>query len=91
MTPDFKIDAEIAMANGKKDDRKNQVELPHVRSDEVIEEQMTNEGETPSLPPEVSAAIGRELQRVYEQQLKEPIPDRFTKLLDDLANGKRKG
>jgi len=37
------------------------------------------------LPPEVRGALGRELRRNYMSLVHEPLPDRFSKLLDQLA------
>lgn len=46
------------------------------------------DGQRP-LPRAASEMIGRRLRQAYETQLKEPIPDRFSALLDDLAKGGR--
>lgn len=43
-----------------------------------------------TLPPEVQASIGRQLKRVYADIVAEPMPDRFGKLLDELAQAGRK-
>lgn len=37
------------------------------------------------LPVEAQGRIGRQLQQVYGQMLSEPMPDRFTTLLQNLA------
>jgi hypothetical protein len=43
----------------------------------------------PPLPQEAQDRIGRHLRRVYGDLLAEPMPDRFTKLLEDLAKSER--
>ncbi len=43
-----------------------------------------------SLPPEVQASIGRQLKRAYADIVAEPLPDRFSKLLDELAQANKK-
>lgn len=43
-------------------------------------------GDMPSgLPQELQGAIGRQLKQVYGQMLSEPLPDKFTQLLDTLS------
>ncbi len=37
------------------------------------------------LPAEAQARIGRKLREAYEEVLAEPLPDRFSSLLDELA------
>ncbi len=41
---------------------------------------------TPSLPTEAQGRIGRELRNAYRNLLDEPLPDKFAKLIQDLAN-----
>ncbi len=38
-----------------------------------------------SLPPEAQGRIGRELRNTYRGLLDEPLPDKFAKLIEDLA------
>ena len=42
------------------------------------------------LPEEARSQIGRKLKQVYGDLLAEPLPDRFSKLLDELAKTERK-
>lgn len=37
------------------------------------------------LGPDIQATIGRQLRMVYHEVLSEPIPDRFVRLLEELA------
>lgn len=37
------------------------------------------------LPPEAQGLIGHQLREEYRRLLTEPLPDKFTKLLEDLA------
>lgn len=43
----------------------------------------------PALPPEVQGQIGKQLRQVYGQLLSEPLPDKFSKLLDQLGKPER--
>ncbi len=38
-----------------------------------------------SLPLELQGAIGKQLKQVYGQMLAEPLPDKFTQLLNKLS------
>ena len=40
--------------------------------------------------PIVSSAIGRQLKSLYDEFSREPVPDRFTELLEQLAEQERK-
>ncbi|MEZ5852331.1 MAG: NepR family anti-sigma factor [Hyphomicrobiaceae bacterium] len=51
--------------------------------------ELENTGEQ-SLPPEIQASIGRQLKRAYAEIVSEPLPDRFSKLLNDLARSNKK-
>jgi hypothetical protein len=42
------------------------------------------------LPPEAQGLIGHQLRQEYKRLLSEPLPDKFTKLLEDLAKSERK-
>ncbi len=42
------------------------------------------------LPSEAQGLIGHQLRQEYKRLLSEPLPDKFTKLLDDLAQSERK-
>jgi hypothetical protein len=42
------------------------------------------------LPTEAQGLIGHQLRQEYRRLLSEPLPDKFTKLLDDLAHSERK-
>ena len=48
------------------------------------ENSMKKEGAQP-LPQEAQGRIGRELRNSYSVLLNEPLPDKFTKLIDELA------
>lgn len=39
----------------------------------------------PQLGPDLQALIGQQLRAVYHEILNEPVPDRFVRLLDELA------
>jgi Anti-sigma factor NepR len=43
----------------------------------------------PALPPEVQGQIGKQLRQVYGQLLSEPLPDKFSKLLEQLGKPER--
>lgn len=38
------------------------------------------------IDPVVSSSIGKQLKRMYDEVLDEPVPDRFAKLLEQLAD-----
>jgi hypothetical protein len=42
------------------------------------------------LPVEAQGRIGQHLRRVYGEILAEPLPDKFSKLLSELAKAERK-
>lgn len=42
------------------------------------------------LPVEAQGRIGQHLRRVYGEILAEPLPDKFSKLLSELAKSERK-
>lgn len=42
------------------------------------------------LPTEARGLIGHQLRQEYRRLLSEPLPDKFTKLLDDLARSEHK-
>jgi hypothetical protein len=42
-----------------------------------------------ALPREARGRIGRHLRQAYGQLLSEPLPDRFSKLLEELAKAER--
>jgi hypothetical protein len=42
------------------------------------------------LPTEAQGLIGHQLRQEYRRLLSEPLPDKFTKLLDDLARSEHK-
>lgn len=41
------------------------------------------------LTPEAQSQIGRQLRKAYQELLEEPLPDRFSKLLQELAKRER--
>jgi hypothetical protein len=41
------------------------------------------------LPREAQGRIGQHLRRIYGEILAEPLPDKFSKLLNDLAKSER--
>jgi hypothetical protein len=43
----------------------------------------------PPLPTEAHGRIGRHLRKIYGDMLAEPMPDKFGKLLDELADSER--
>jgi len=46
---------------------------------------------TPALGPEVTAAIGRELRRMYAEIIAEGVPERFAEILRKLDEPSTKG
>ena len=42
-------------------------------------------GQHPRLDADLQAAIGQQLRAVYHETLNEPVPDRFVRLLEQLA------
>ena len=42
--------------------------------------------ETPNLSPSLQGHLGRQLRAAYSELIDEPIPDRFSKLLEELAS-----
>lgn len=47
-------------------------------------DQCPSAGDTP-LPREIQGKIGKELRQVYGRMLAEPLPDKFSKLLEELG------
>ena len=45
--------------------------------------------DSPALPLEAQGRIGKQLRRVYSDILSEPMPDKFSKLLEDLAKSEK--
>jgi hypothetical protein len=43
------------------------------------------------LGPDLQAVIGQQLRMVYHEVLNEPIPDRFVRLLEELAKNEGSG
>jgi hypothetical protein len=43
----------------------------------------------PTLEPHLQAHIGRQLRNMYEAMTREPVPDRFKLLLDQLEAGEK--
>lgn len=43
-----------------------------------------------TLPPEAQGLIGHQLRQEYRRILSEPLPDKFSKLLQDLAKSETK-
>lgn len=43
-----------------------------------------------ALPPEAQGLIGHQLRQEYRRILSEPLPDKFAKLLQDLAQSESK-
>lgn len=41
-------------------------------------------------PPELGREIAKQLRALYGRQVAEPLPDKFTNLLDQLARAERK-
>lgn len=41
-------------------------------------------------PPELGKEIAKQLKQLYGRQVAEPLPDKFTILLDQLAKAERK-
>lgn len=42
-----------------------------------------------ALPRELQGAIGKQLKHVYGQMLAEPLPDKFTQLLETLSKSEK--
>ncbi len=65
--------------NGPKADGRQSVPAKddHVKDDHVV------------LPMEAQGRIGQHLRRIYGEILAEPLPDKFSKLLNDLAKSER--
>ncbi len=59
-------------------------------SQEQMEAETQANIDPPTLPKTAEAEIAAELKRLYGQMLAEPMPDRFTGLLDQLAKAERK-
>jgi hypothetical protein len=54
----------------------------------VYPEAAVNElGAKPTLDREIQARIGDKLRAMYDELLEQPVPDRFTDLLDRLGQG----
>lgn len=54
----------------------------------VYPEAAVNElGAEPTLDREIQARIGDKLRAMYDELLDQPVPDRFTSLLDRLSQG----
>jgi hypothetical protein len=62
---------------------------------EVDARKPANQGEAPTETPEQAdpkvdlGALGAQLKQLYSSWLDEPVPDRFTKLLDELERDER--
>jgi len=76
----------------------NEGESKGKRKDKDKGSRDSKEGETvvphnskPSVTPEVQDHLGLQLRKVYSNLVAEPLPDRFEKLLQDLAAGRDKG
>lgn len=56
--------------------------------------QQTTGGDTgggaPPLTPKLQGHIGRQLRAAYSQLVHEPMPDKFTKLIEELAAAQKK-
>lgn len=50
-----------------------------------VADETARAADAPPLPAEAQDRIGRHLQQIYGQLLSEPMPDKFAKLLSDLA------
>lgn len=44
----------------------------------------------PPLPQDVQDLLGLKLRRAYAEVVSEPLPDKFSKLLEQLANASKK-
>ena len=49
-----------------------------------------NGAERAVLPKEAHGRIGQQLRRIYGDMLAEPLPDKFSQLLDELSKSERK-
>lgn len=45
--------------------------------------------DTPPLTEQAQGRIGRELRNAYREMLDEPLPDKFSKLMEDLAKSEK--
>lgn len=43
-----------------------------------------------TLPTEIRGELGRQLRQVYGEMLAEPLPDKFSQLLNDLAKSEKR-
>lgn len=43
-----------------------------------------------TLPTEIRGELGRQLRQVYGELLAEPLPDKFSQLLNDLAKSEKR-
>jgi Anti-sigma factor NepR len=68
---------ERELAAGKK------VEMATQYSDRIRTEKVEPEG--PQLSPNLQGHLGRQLRAVYSELIQEPMPDKFSKLLEELA------
>jgi len=55
------------------------------RADAPSQAALERSQQHPQLDAGVQARIGRQLRAVYHEILSEPVPDRFVRLLDELA------
>jgi len=59
-------------------------------SHKMPDEQKLSRSETPKLDTNVQAHLGSELRELYRAMLREPVPERFLELLDQLEGRKGK-
>lgn len=45
--------------------------------------------DAPPLTEQAQGRIGRELRNAYREMLNEPLPDKFSKLIEDLAKSEK--
>lgn len=55
------------------------------RQEKTMRGRVADELSEVRLPPEVQGELGRQLRQVYGKLLAEPLPDKFTQLLEQLA------
>jgi hypothetical protein len=59
------------------------------RDDDQRRDEKSATAAAPPLPTEAHGRIGRQLRKVYGEMLAEPMPDKFSKLLEELAKSEK--
>lgn len=72
-----------------KDQKQRDDEMRHEAKSNTMTKAPPPEPEA-NLPPEAQGLIGHQLRQEYRRILSEPLPDKFAKLLEDLAKSETK-